>query len=444
MKRFLAVFLTLVLVLGATGTSLATEKTTLTVLSEGAMNLGAGKLEELLPTAEADCKANPNDSPTNFRYAFNQYLLAQQEALNISVDYLDWGWAEPLAQKETAAFLAGQGPDIILGETQMPGFAAQGVLEPFPDWLDKEVRASIVPGAWEPMEFGGKIYGVAIQPGVNILCWNRDLLRQSGVDEKIIQDGPKTWDELIAACELVSKAGQDSFYAGGVYAGPNNGGYLRFGPFMQIAGGGFVNEKGEPVFNSEGNVKAFELLRSLSKLNPEGFLVNSSEGAFFDPANKSQVAFAVDGPWRIQLAKDLKMDLGFGPLPTCDGGKPGNVTIGAAFLSVPTYSKNKDAAFKYLWSHLAEDAQRIIAQYQLRPVVNTTVGDQPDYQQANPALYNVYNELKGNVVGLPTFAKDNTKAWQVLGDAMVKTALSDVPVQDILNEAQAAVEQILK
>ena len=56
-----------------------------------------------------------------------------------------WGWLEDLIQKERDAFLAGRGPDIILGRTQMPDFAASGYLEPFPEYLAEKIREIAVP-----------------------------------------------------------------------------------------------------------------------------------------------------------------------------------------------------------------------------------------------------------------------------------------------------------
>lgn len=417
----------------------------LIVLSDGAVNLGAGELSEQIKEKEKEIAQKESGADGLFQLEFSTYLLKQAEQMGMVVRYEDWGWAEELIQKQTAAFLAKQGPDIIIGETQSPGFANQGVLEEFPDWLDLFIRENIAPGAWKPMEVDGKIYGVAVQPGVNNLYWNKDILRKAGVNEDIIERGPQNWDEWLAVSEQIAAAGKGEYYAGGCYAGPNFGGYLRFGALMQINGGGFVGDNNEPIFNSPSNVHTVDkLVKEMSNYNPEGLLVSPGEGAFFDAFSKGQIAYIVDGPWRIQISKDQGMDVGSGALPLSKNGKPGNVTIGAAFLSVPHYAKNKEEAFKYIQKHLEVEAQKIIAEYKVRPVVNKTIGEKDEYRLKNPELYNVYKELAGDVKGLPTYNKEGTKVWQEIGNAIVKSAVTDKATQEVLDEAQDKANKLLK
>jgi multiple sugar transport system substrate-binding protein len=100
------------------------------------------------------------DALMNTKWKLNYLTTLAEVAAEKGVAYtgLNWGWAEQLTQKQMNAFLAGTGPDVLVGETQMPGFAFNGYLLPFPDALAAKVRSEVIPGAYGPMEVDGKIY----------------------------------------------------------------------------------------------------------------------------------------------------------------------------------------------------------------------------------------------------------------------------------------------
>ncbi|TLS53913.1 extracellular solute-binding protein [Paenibacillus antri] len=410
----------------------------------GADNVaGTGDVDDQIKAREADIKKAtdpmPKDqlAPLDIAKAVNQKLADQ--GYNLLQE--DWGWSEPLVQKQTAAFIAKSTPDVITGETQSPGYAAQGLLEPFPDWLAEKVRNEVVEGAWKPMEYGGKIYGVAFQPGVSILFWNKDVFRKAGLDP---EKGPTTWDEMLEMSKQITEAGKGEYWGGVIYAGPNNGGYLRAGIYPLINGGGFVDENNHPIFNHEKNVAAFQFLRDLNQYAPKGVMANTGEGAYWDPVNKGQVGIWAEGPWMVSTCASLNLDCGTGPLPLSEGGQQANITIGAAFASVPIYAKNKEGGFKFIEAMLSEDVQQIIADAGVRPPVLKSIGESEAYKTAHPEIYKFYEAMAGNVKGLPTFAKDNTRAWQIYGEAMSRTLMTNEDVKSILDGAQQKVEALLK
>jgi multiple sugar transport system substrate-binding protein len=416
----------------AAATTKAAAPIKLSILGDDSILLvGYEKTDEALAKFEADIKADPkNDNPNNrLKYDNLKYLAGKLKQQNIELVNPDWGWGEALAQKESAAFLSKTGPDIIRGETQMPGYAMAGMLEPFPDDLAKKVRETIVEAAWKPMEVNGKIYGVAADPGVNILVWNKALVKKAGLDP---DKAPATWDELLANAKKVHDAGLN---AGGVYGGANFGGYLRFGALMKLAGGDFVDGKGAPVINSDANVKAFEFLREINKYNQAGILSANEEGTFFGAFDKSQIAYKVDGPWAISGCKDNKIDCGIAPLPIGPSGKPANVTIGASFEGVPTYSQNKKAAFAVIEETIGDTIQQNVAKAGVRAPVVKSIITSDSYKTSQPEMYVFAKGLSGDVVGLPTYAGDSAKAWQAIGEAQLKSMLTATPVKELLDQA---------
>ncbi|MDR9852495.1 extracellular solute-binding protein [Paenibacillus sp. VCA1] len=428
-------------------TTTPAQGTTITVLTEGATNVGTGKLGDLLAPKEKELKGKGLDTaytpgkqfPADafgLHYQTIMYNLMKEK--NIEVNMQDWGWGEPLIQKQTAGFLAKNMPDIIVGETQMNGFAQQGLLEPFPDDMADEIRKNVADAAWKPMEYNGKIYGLAAQPGVSSLFWNKDLVKQAGLDP---DKAPATWAELADNVKKVTEAGKGKFYGGGVYAGANFGGYLRYGALMMINGGAFAAD-GKPVFNSDANVETVTLLRDLNASNAPGLMVNTNEGTYFDAWYKGQLAYIIDGPWQSQQARDKKIDVGMAPIPMSPNGKAGNITIGAAFHSVPKDSKHKEAAFEYIRAMYSKDVQQLIADSNVRSPILKEIAESDTYKKEHPELYTHYQAMGGNVQGLPTFAKDNSKAWQIWGDAVVKALMTKGDVKAILDDAQKRAEAV--
>ncbi|SFT16000.1 extracellular solute-binding protein [Paenibacillus sp. BC26] len=431
-------------------TPAAAEPVTLTVLNEGAVGIGVGLVDDLLVSKEKELKDGGTDiayTPGSqfegaaFGLYYQKFISTKLKEKNISVKTEDWGWGEPLIQKETAGFLAKNIPDIIVGETQMPGFAQQGLLEAFPDDMAAEIREKLAPAAWKPMEIDGKIYGLASQPGVSSLFWNKKLVKEAGLDpEKAIT----TWAELVDNAKKVTDAGKGKFYGGGVYGAPNFGGYLRYGALVAINGGTFADANGLPTFNSDANVEVIELLRTLNANHPAGLMLNNNEGTYFDAWNKGQLAYLIDGPWRAQECKNVGLECGMAPIPLSPNGKPGNVTIGAAFHSVPVDAKNKEAAFDYIRAMYSTEVQQLIADSNTRSPILKEIAETDDYKTKHPEMYLHYQAMIGNVQGLPTFAKDNSKAWQIFGDAAVKSLMTDGDIKAIMDDAQKRAELVTK
>ena len=191
-----------------------------------------------------------------------QLLKAFAEEKGVSLEAQALGWGEPLTRSLLNCFLVGDGPDLVIGETQLPTFAKQGYLRPFPDELEQFIRDNCSPLAYRAMEWNGDIYGIGLCPGVAVLAWNKEILIDAGYSETdpIVTDGPSTWDEWKEAMERVYSP-SDRIYAGGVYAGGNTGGYMRVGALMDSAGGSYDNAEGLPAINTQPNSEAFEFVR---------------------------------------------------------------------------------------------------------------------------------------------------------------------------------------
>ncbi len=336
----------------------------------------------------------------------------------------NWGWADSLTNKLQSAFLAQDTPDIINGETQMKGFAQRGYLKPFPDDLAQFVKENCFSFAYSDMMFDGKIYGISLAPSVTILMWNKNLLRECGISEAIIENGPKDWAEWEATMQTIKSKGKN---AGGVYTGSGNvnyGAFLRSGTLMLGSGGGFADENGAPNVASAENIEAYEFIRRMANYNKAGMLNATNEDSYFSYFKTGNMAYYVDGTWAVHDAQYLDFDTGYCIMPNKDGtGGGSTMMIGCAYLSVPIYAKNPDLAWDLIRLLLSEQIQTNLAKGGLRfsalaSSAQTVYSDTAsEYYKEFFAGYKILTQyaITQDVKGLPAFTMNNGKLSELWG-----------------------------
>lgn len=417
------------------------------ILCDDALNIGAGYSDVVLKNRSAILSKSDSGDVGKTSYRFTKAVHNYNVVNNgIRLNYLDWGWDYELTQKLTNAFMSGgkgESPEVILGESQMIGYMEQGLLKPFPDELAAFVREKMLPATYKALEKDGKIYGVAANPSCLQLIYNKAVLRACGVSETIIENGVSTWDEFITVCQTVKANGKGRYYAGGIYSGSSTGGYMRIAPFMIQAGGGYTDADGKPYFDSEGNVRALEMLRQIGACNPTGGLSSSSEATMINQFTRGRYAFMVDGSWRVKMSNETGLDVGYCKLPSPDGETDVTLAVGLGYLAVPNYVSDPTDAFAVIKSYISDEAQSVLADADLRPVARLDIGSAEDYKDRAPTQYEAFNILKNSQLYiLPSFGTNEAKIWQAFGEALVKTTTTNESILSLLTAAQQAVQGV--
>lgn len=417
------------------------------ILCDDSLNIGAGYSDVVLKNRSAILSKSDSGDVGKTSYRFTKAVHNYNVVNNgIRLNYLDWGWDYELTQKLTNAFMSGgkgESPEVILGESQMIGYMEQGLLKPFPDELAAFVREKMLPATYKALEKDGKIYGVAANPSCLQLIYNKAVLRACGVSETIIENGVSTWDEFISVCQTVKANGKGRYYAGGIYSGSSTGGYMRIAPFMIQAGGGYTDADGKPYFDSEGNVRALEMLRQIGACNPTGGLSSSSEATMINQFTRGRYAFMVDGSWRVKMSNETGLDVGYCKLPSPDGKTDVTLAVGLGYLAVPNYVSDPTDAFAVIKSYISDEAQSVLADADLRPVARLDIGSAEDYKDRAPTQYEAFNILKNSQLYiLPSFGANEAKIWQAFGEALVKTTTTNESILSLLTAAQQAVQGV--
>ncbi len=449
-KIFLTLLCVCLFLLPSTGCGKSGDSAdTLTVIWDSAAFLyNFDDIGTAIETAEEQLEnniGNPSEATKNLtRKQIESTKLMQEwaQGKGKTIKCVDWGWADPLTQKLSAAFFAQEGPDIICGESQMPYFMEQNVLEPFPKDLADYIKQNVSPLAYETMtDSEGNIYGICLCPSNTILAWNKDILEEANVSQDIIDNGPSSWAEWESAMQKVSDMNNPLKLPGGVYYGANNGGYLRVGALMNGAGGSYADASGDPKIDTDANETALEFVRKTAQLNNFNTSLKGSDAGYFSAFTGGNIAYIMDGVWAVQQNSGLSFDVGFSVVPGVEEGTTSNQLLGAGYMSVPTYSKNKELAFECLERMLQKDIQQNIADGALRTPVLKSVYQSEEYQTEHPLLYSfVSDESEQEIPGLPPFVKavDLTGVWDAVGACLSELTKSNssASVADLLSKAQ--------
>lgn len=116
----------------------------------------------------------------------------------------------------------------------------------------------------------GKIMAVAFMANAQHLVYRSDILAQAGVD------APRTYEEMLAAAEIIREKGILQNPVGGAYMAGWNLAQEFNNMFLGFGGSHFMPGSAEPNVNSEAGVEALNMMKALSEyMNPD-FLTHDS------------------------------------------------------------------------------------------------------------------------------------------------------------------------
>lgn len=382
--------------------------------------------------------ANAKDGGPTYE---DKYYMTVTESIKKSypdydMQYVDWGWGETLDEKQRALFAAGSAPDIVAGETFMPTYANEGLLEPLPQDIIDSVDPTFLLYDKE-----GKAVAVSYKTSIFMLFYNKDLLKAAGLDP---ETPPTTWDEWKTMSDQVTAAGNGEFWGGGIPSFPHAGGALRATPFFRMNGTDFAVDG---VINLQ-DPKLQEVLQYIRDMNynfPAGLGNGSDENPLWDAFNKDKtIAFVVQGSWQGSDASRDGVNWGVAPLPTRDGTQ-GNCTVGSVYLAVPKDAKHKDESFNIIRETLKLDNEKVWLEGSYCPAIKQIIDD-PSYYKDDVALEIEMSVIKnGTYTGVAVFPKNDSAIWEVINQkVLARTTMTEDPIAAICNDALSEIEPLQK
>jgi multiple sugar transport system substrate-binding protein len=205
-------------------------------------------------------------------------------------------------------------------------------------------------------KYRDKLYAVPSTSDGGLLYYRKDLLDAAGVQP------PKTWDELIAACQKVLPSNPGvSCYAGQFekYEGLT----VNFSEAVNSAGGVVVDDQGKPDVDTQ---QAKDGLNTLVQGFKTGLIpqkaITYKEEEGRRAFQAGELLFHRQWPYQWALANKTdgsstvagKFDVT--PLPGKDG--PGASTLGGHNLAISAFAKNKASALDFIKYLTSEETQR--------------------------------------------------------------------------------------
>jgi len=352
------------------------------------------------------------------------------------VSFEDWGWAEQLDQKQRVTLLSGNSPNIVHGESFMQQYGDMDILEPLPQDIVEQANPNFL-----LKNKKGEAVAMAASGTIFMLFYNKDLVAQAGFDP----DEPiKTWDDWKKISDAITTNGNGNIFGGGIPSHPHVGGTLRLAPFLRQLGADFGGGS-EVTLNTPEMIKALTFLRKMDKNFPTGIGNNSDEGPLYKMFRTDKtLAFVVNGTYEATYWED-KSQLGYWVLPLPEGGKDGNCLVGFDYYAVPKQAKNKEEAFNIIRIMLDKEINKEYVKHGLTGVPNKEIYDDPELRQDSfiATFLDVIKE--GKYSGLPAFDKNDAQIWEVINNKMIaRTTMTNDPIEQIVEEAQAECENLLK
>ncbi|MCI8597198.1 MAG: extracellular solute-binding protein [Lachnospiraceae bacterium] len=202
----------------------------------------------------------------------------QNPGVKINLEIVGW---DNVSDRARALVGARQAPDIYNGGTASE-YVPDDLLYNIKDVVSDELLADFYPTFLDNNRNvdDGEVYALPYVASVRALYCNAKIFNEVGIEEP-----PKTWDEVEAACQKI-----DEFYNGDVYAwgidATTAEGQTMMAYYGWTNGGGYVDENFNWVLDSDANVEGYEWAY---KLFQNGW---TNENPSIDTRDNMQAMFA--------------------------------------------------------------------------------------------------------------------------------------------------------
>ena len=356
------------------------------------------------------------------------------------------GMSTTISDQETklnAAKLSGTYPDII--HIVLAEVASRGALNDFEKlqpYVDKwEDKNDIITSAFDIGNFKGELIALGCAPNPQIYTYRKDLFKQAGLDP---EKPPKTWAELTYAAIKLTKREGGKVVMAGIDLPAVDSSLVFTEPFMRSAGSLVIDEvNNKPSFTDPGAIVALTYIRDLAKLdvyiphdfqkaNEKPFM--NKKGAIGNINAQNISKFKSDNP-------ELANQLGYMPVLSKDGTKPGIAFCGYQLYAMGSASKYKSEAWEFIKFLMSKEIIWSRSQTKLFPPIRKSLELQ--YISADPVLNPILLSYVKNGKGKATVP------WINIYNKYMATAYEEVingkkSPEQALNDAMSILQKEIK
>ncbi len=262
---------------------------------------------------------------------------AANPGITVSIDVVNW---DTLLQTLQTDISGGVTPDLsIIGTRWLLTFVKDGVAEPLDHFMTPAFRSRFIGTFLEPAEMGGKVYGLPIAASARAMFYNRPMLAKAG-----FPDGPKTWDDVLAAARKIKAAGGYGFGLQGKEIETDVYWYYALWSY----GGELIGPNGKAAFDSPAGIEALTLYQTMVKegLTQPGVTDDNRE----DVQNlfkQGRVGMVITAPFLINQIATEAPHLQYGICPVPRGTTSATYAVTDSIVMFAN-SHAKEPAWKFL------------------------------------------------------------------------------------------------
>ena len=277
---------------------------------------------------------------------------------------------------------AGVAPDIIFMESsRFPKFVSSGTLENLQPYIERDKDVNLpdfYPVALESYRWKGDLYGLPNDIAIGVAFYNRDLFDEAGV---LYPKDEWTWGDYLKAAKMLTfdfdEDGRIDQY--GTLIGD-------WRHFVWQNGGDIVDNPLNPTRSTLNTLEAREALQWLVDLRFKHH-VTTRPGELADMGGyemfmTGKVAMVFGGHWDVPTySKIRRFRWDVAPLPK--GKFRANNAYGSC-LSVPSKSRHKEAAWKYIKFLASPEGQKLMVSADFSTPARKSIAQSKYYLQPPP------------------------------------------------------------
>lgn len=342
--------------------------------------------------------------------------------------------------KLSNAARAGNAPDVATIEyPQIPGFAIDGVARDITDLVGGELRAKLLPQAFDLTTFEKRVFSVPLDVEPMVLHYRADLFEEFGLHV------PRTWEEFADTARAVRRTSGERRLA----LFPTDGG-AHFAAYAWQAGAQWFDTRGGSWNVSLADAPTRKAAAYWQHLIDEDLVFANAVDSRQSDAQLGEglVLARLSGAWdagaQMGARPGQKGQWVLAPLPQWDPDRPAVGTHGGSTFAVTKDSRHPEAAIEFIaWQVSHPDALRArlssgtSSQFPAAPAlvsVGRAAFDRSYYEGQD--LYRLFAEEAGKIRDGWVWGPRMSATNRVMQDGFARAAAGQGSLLDAVRAAQ--------
>jgi multiple sugar transport system substrate-binding protein len=305
-----------------------------------ASSTGAKRITVILPQNEMDTVGFMQQQTGNF-----------EKETGIQVELINMSWDNVAAKLSVEMSSGGSSYDVIeFDNSWVSKYTTNKWVVPLDSYMTQDMKTGIIPGLQKIFSVDSKTYGIPWNNDTRFFMYNKNKLDAAG-----ITDPPSTWDQLVQDSKILKSKGLVKYGFIDAYAQSQS--LTNEITYIVYSNGGDFLKDGKPDVTANNAVtEAYDFLQkglNIDKIIDPASLTSDQENAanVFCQGDTAFFPQAWAGVYEEANTAGTSKIVGQVAVAPYSIGKSSNTNVVLSMpeaMAIPTKSKNKEAAWKYI------------------------------------------------------------------------------------------------